>query len=977
MSSFSAKSLTALAIAIILCQSDAFLPPIISGTNLQRPGFNLNLSHHPLGSRSKRSNVAKPTRLFMSTSASAMDRLSDACINAISFAQDASRSIGMKTLENEMLLVGMVRLAGADDIEARKIFTNFGIFPDGILQAAESVLIEKGMGMRGANAGNSAATLPFSESVKKTLNEALSIAERMFAGSDGTVLPGHVLLALLEYDDRYKVATEDVTKCGGLAVLQKTVEDSPLGSKFDGTKFCRTLAEYMKNQVMTSNAAAGSTTEVREREVIVVGRNSGSTPTLDKVGVDLTEMAREGRLDAVYGRDYEIRMCLRTLGRRRKSNPCLIGEPGVGKTAIAEGVAQCLAGGYFVYDDKGANGGGWGIRNPFGNKGSEPDKSIAGMSKEEINKLPQLPPCPRALQGFRFVSVDLASLIAGMKFRGDFEERIQNLIKEASSTPTILFIDELHTLIGAGGGGGDGGMNAANLLKPALARGDIRVIGATTVSEYRQYIERDGALERRFQPILVNEPTIDEAINILNAVAPRYEEFHGVRYTPFAIDSAARLAERYINDRSLPDKAIDVLDEAGSMVKLEDDGDDDELPEDFFVVSEDSVATVVSEMTGIPVGKLDRDEKAKLMRLEEDISKRVKGQDFAVKSVARAIRRARSGLRDQTKPVATFLFCGPTGVGKTELCKALAQTYYGREKDIIRIDMSEYMERFSVSRLVGAPPGYVGYDEGGQLTEAIRRRPHSVVLFDEIEKAHEDVLNVLLQILDEGTLTDGKGRTVSFKNSIFIMTSNIGSQEIIQISRGENPTAKKGSTEGMTIEGAVKSELEKKMKPELLNRIDEIVVFKPLEDDVLLSISMNILNETISRAAAEQSMDVTITKDFIKMVASEGAFSAAQFGARPMRRAAKRFLEDTLSEAIMKEFLVEGDEVIVDMASDSEASGFTGVNKKIVKVTRATNGKESMLIPVENDGGIGAIESNAMNALNRPMPPIPDADGFM
>lgn len=413
MSSFSAKSLTALAIAIILCQSDAFLPPIISGTNLQRPGLNLNLSHHPLGSQSKRSNVAKPTTLFMSTSASAMDRLSDACINAISFAQDASRSIGMKTLENEMLLVGMVRLAGADDIEARKIFTNFGIFPDGILQAAESVLIEKGMGMRGASAGNSAATLPFSESVKKTLNEALSIAERMFAGSDGTVLPGHVLLALLEYDDRYKVATEDVTKCGGLAVLQKTVEDSPLGSKFDGTKFCRTLAEYMKDQVMTSNAAAGSTTEVREREVIVVGRNSGSTPTLDKVGVDLTEMAREGRLDAVYGRDYEIRMCLRTLGRRRKSNPCLIGEPGVGKTAIAEGVAQCLAGGYFVYDDKGANGGGWGIRNPFGNKESEPDKSIAGMSKEEINKLPPLPPCPRALQGFRVVSVDLASLIAG------------------------------------------------------------------------------------------------------------------------------------------------------------------------------------------------------------------------------------------------------------------------------------------------------------------------------------------------------------------------------------------------------------------------------------------------------------------------------------------------------------------------------------------------------------------------------------
>ncbi|EED95955.1 member of the clp superfamily, regulatory gamma subunit, partial [Thalassiosira pseudonana CCMP1335] len=780
----------------------------------------------------------------MST-ANAMDKLSDGCIKAISFSQDASHNLGVSTLENEMLLVGMVRSAGADDIEARKILTSFGISPDGSLKAAETVLIKRGVAdINNSKSGEGLPPLPFSDSVKKTLSEAVSIADRM---GSGAVLPGHVLLAVLEYDDRYSVATEDAEKCAGLAVLQKTAESSPV-------------------------------------TLIVVGGNEGmSTPTLDKVGIDLTEMAREGRLDAVYGRENEIRMCLRTLGRRRKSNPCLIGEAGVGKTAIAEGVAQCLA-----------------------------------------ESLPPLPPCPRALQGFRVVSVDMASLVAGMKFRGDFEERIQNLIKEASSTPTILFIDELHTLIGAGGGGGDGGMSAANLMKPALARGEIRVIGATTISEYRQYIEKDGALERRFQPILVNEPTVDEAIEILTAVTPRYEEFHGVRYTPFAIDAAVRLAERYINDRFLPDKAIDLLDEAGSMVKLADDGEEDDLPDDFFVVTDDNVATVVSEISGIPVGKLDRDEKAKLMRLEADIAKRVKGQDPAVNSVARAIRRARSGLRDQTKPVATFLFCGPTGVGKTELCKALAQTYYGREKDIIRIDMSEYMERFSVSRLVGAPPGYVGYDEGGQLTEAIRRKPHSVVLFDELEKAHEDVLNVLLQILDEGSLTDGKGRTVSFKNCIFVMTSNIGSQEILKLSRGENPTAEAGSSAGMTMEGAVKNELEKKMKPEFLNRIDEIVVFKPLEDDVLISIAMNILDETMKRAASEQDMAVTCTQSLMATVANEGAFSAAQFGARPMRRAAKRFLEDTLSEAIMREFLSEGDEVIVDMANESEARGFTG-----------------------------------------------------
>jgi len=912
------------------------------------------------------------TKLFMSTPASAMDRLSDGVIKAISYSQDASLNIGLDVLDSEMLLVGMVRSAGANDIEARKILTSFGISPDGALKAAESIIMEKGLANKNSNAQGSSSELPFSAAVKKTLSDSLAIADRMSNGPDAAVLPGHVLLALLEYDDRYKVATEDVSKCSALAVLKKTNEDSPVARAFDGTQFCRNLASDMQNKVVAP------VTEIREREVIEVGGNAGgSTPTLAKVGIDLTEMAKEGRLDAVYGRENEIRMCLRTLGRRRKSNPCLIGEAGVGKTAIAEGVAQVLAGGYYVFDDKGENGGGWGLRNPFRNKDKEIEKSVAGMSQEEVDKLPPLPPCPRALQGFRVVSVDMASLIAGMKFRGDFEERIQKLIQEASATPTILFIDELHTLLGAGGGGGDGGMNAANLMKPALARGEIRVIGATTVSEYRQYIERDGALERRFQPIMVKEPSVDEAIEILNAVAPRYEEFHGVRYTPFAIDAAARLAERYVADRYLPDKAIDLIDEAGSMIKLDDDGEQDDLPEDFFVVTEENIATVVSEISGIPVGKLDRDEKAKLIRLEKDISDRVKGQDAAVRSVAKAIRRARSGLRDQTKPVATFMFCGPTGVGKTELCKALASTYYGREKDIIRIDMSEYMERFSVSRLVGAPPGYVGYEEGGQLTEAIRRRPHSVVLFDELEKAHEDVLNVLLQILDEGSLTDGKGRTVSFKHCIFVMTSNVGSKEILKISRGENPTAEDGSSAGMTMEGAVKSELEKKMKPELLNRIDEIVVFKPLEDDVLISIARGILDETVERASAEQDMDVTVTQALTAMVTREGAFSASQFGARPMRRAAKRYLEDTLSEAIMREFLNEGDEVVVDMASEVEARGFSGDGRKIVKVTRITNGRDSMLIPVDSEAGIGSIESNAMDALNRPMPPLPDTDGFM
>ena len=657
---------------LFLCTTNAFLTP----TN----NFHHKIVSSPLlvpkSSPPLQSNNVITTKLYMSSPASAMDSLSDSSIKALTFSQDAARNLKLTRLDHEVLLVGMVRSAGAEDMAVRKLLTQFGISPDGAMDAVEQVMLERGVVKSGSTTTeDDDSALPFSSDTKKTLDDAISIAKRMSPQSGGIVQPGHVLLALLEYDERYSVATEDVSKCAALDVLLKTSSNSPIGKAFDGTQFCRQLADIMANNALsyktastassTSSSASGDT-EITEREVVVVGGNAGgpSTPTLDKVGIDLTEMAREGRLDAVFGREDEIRMALRTLGRRRKSNPCLIGEPGVGKTAIAEGVAQCLAGGYFVFDDKnGSEGGGWGIRNPFRNKENEEEdgKSVAGLSQEEVNQLPPMTPCPRALQGFRVISIDIASLVAGMKFRGDFEERIQKIIEEASATPTILFIDELHTLIGAGGGGGDGGMNAANLLKPALARGDIRVIGATTIAEYRQYIEKDGALERRFQPILVNEPSVDEAIDILNAVMPRYEEFHGVRYTPFAVDAAARLSERYINDRSLPDKAIDLLDEAGSMVKLEDDGLEDDLPDDFFVVTDDRIATVVSEISGIPVGKLDRDEKAKLMRLEGDIETRVKGQNAAVRSVSRAIRRARSGLRDQTKPVATFMFCGPTG----------------------------------------------------------------------------------------------------------------------------------------------------------------------------------------------------------------------------------------------------------------------------------------------------------------------------
>jgi len=505
-------------------------------------------------------------------------------------------------------------------------------------------------------------------------------------------------------------------------------------------------------------------------------------------------------------------------------------------------------------------------------------------------------------------------------------------------------------------------MNAANLMKPALARGELRLLGSTTTSEYRKYIEKDGALERRFQPLTVREPTVDETLDILGAVLPKYEEYHGVEYTNNALVTAAKLSDRYISDRFLPDKAIDVLDEAGSMIKMSDDAEN-------FYVTEDAITSVISELSGIPVGSLDTGEKARLRNLELEMGKRIKGQERAIKAVAKSIRRARAGMRDGKRPVASFMFCGPTGVGKTEVCKALAETYFGQEKDMIRIDMSEYMDRFSTSRLVGAPPGYVGYDEGGQLTEAVRRAPHSVVLFDEVEKAHEDVLNILLQVMDEGTLTDGKGRTVSFKNTVFVMTSNIGSQRILDMSKqssGDNLQQTEDVAE------VVKEELESTMKPELLNRIDEIVVFSPLSYDNLRDIASNILDATAKRVADDQDIKMTISDSVVKMVTREGLQSAAQFGARPIRRAAQRYLEDTMSEAIMREFVDEGDTVIVEMDNEKEM---------IVKITNVGK-KQSILIPVEDNAGIGStpngLEWQALNGALPSLddPPKPESDGF-
>jgi ATP-dependent Clp protease ATP-binding subunit ClpC len=654
-------------------------------------------------------------------------------------AQEIGNDIGLSVLRNEILFAGIVGMPerAAPTLE-RYNMSYEKVKETAIAQVRKSVsdLAEGGNKERDA--------LPFSAASKLLMDQAVNIAEGLNCPS---VRSEHVLLALMGYNNGNPIesapALDVLSNIPGLRGID--------GKAFSCFKFCEQLMLDLDAQP-DSDMVPGP----RARENVMMNRGGMGlgTSTLNSIGVDLTQMALDGKLDNVYGRDAEIRSALRTLGRRRKNNPCLIGgtflpslvlvtfivacrsindlmlrlqcrtEPGVGKTAVAEGIAQVLASAIADDGQPEKPKFKFPIKNPFRSRDADKEDTTSETKEMEYS----LPPCPPSLAGARLISIELASLVAGTANRGDFEKKVQNLIKEASTSNVILFIDEIHNLIGAGGGG-DGAMNAANLLKPALARGEVRILGATTTPEYRRYIEKDGALERRFQPLTIREPSIDETIEILATIMPRYEEFHDVEYTSNALIAAAKLSDRYVSDRFLPDKAIDLLDEAGSMIKMREGAEN-------FYVTEDAVTEVISEMSGIPIGRLDTGEKARLRNLEDEIGKRIKGQDQAVMAVSKAIRRARSGMRDTRRPVSSFLFVGPTGVGKTELCKSLAETYFGREKDMVRIDMSEYMDRFSVSRLIGAPPGYVGYDEGGQLTEAVRRSPHSVVLFDELEKVN-------------------------------------------------------------------------------------------------------------------------------------------------------------------------------------------------------------------------------------------------
>ncbi|TES91988.1 MAG: ATP-dependent Clp protease ATP-binding subunit [Candidatus Cloacimonadota bacterium] len=640
------------------------------------------------------------------------------------------------------------------------------------------------------------------------------------------------------------------------------------------------------------------------------------TPALDYFCRNLTLLAKENKLDPVIGREKEIERVIQVLSRRKKNNPVLIGEPGVGKTAIAEGLAQKIV-------------------------------------KRDV---------PEILWGKEVLSLDLASVVAGTKYRGQFEERLKAILNEIrNSDSTMLFIDELHTIVGAGAA--EGAIDASNMLKPALARGELQCIGATTMEEYRKYIEKEGALERRFQPIMINPPSIEDTIEILEGLKYRYEEHHGIRYTNEAIVAAATLSERYITDRFLPDKAIDVIDEAGARVKLanfpsapdinrlekrmdeleqqkreavkEQDYEkaaqlrdkQDKLEEEVrkvrrrwekevssqeIKVTTEDVREIVSMWTGIPLFKLEEKEQIKLLRMEDGLRKRVVGQDEALTVISRAIRRGRTGLKDPRRPIGSFIFLGPTGVGKTELAKALAEFLFDSEDALIRVDMSEYMEKFSVSRLVGAPPGYVGYNEGGQITEKVRRRPYSVVLLDEIEKAHPEVFNILLQILEDGHLTDSFGRKVNFKNTVLIMTSNIGSKEIKQgTSLGFHKIEVGRDYENM--KRRLLDEVNRRFNPEFLNRVDEIVVFHALDKEEMLTI-VDIMFLEIKSRVKERGFDIELSENAKDFLVEDG-FDPT-FGARPLRRAIQRLLEDPLAEEILTEKYTRGDAIFVDKRGD-------------------------------------------------------------
>jgi ATP-dependent Clp protease ATP-binding subunit ClpC len=796
------------------------------------------------------------------------ESFTDQAIETIMFAQEEARRMRQNSVGTEALLLGLLRQS---DTIAASILRDMGL----TLNVARSE-VEK---IVGRGNGSTLAELPFTPKTRNVLEQAFQQARQL---GDPSVRPEYILLTLAQ--ENQGVATKVLTS---LDIDLAEIRDRVLQA-------VRSPEEAVP---------VGGRPALQKRAV--------KTPALDEFGTNLTHMAAEGKLDPVVGRATEIERVVQILGRRSKNNPVLVGEPGVGKTAIAEGLAQRIV-------------------------------------NQDV---------PEQLQDRQVILLDMGGLLAGSRFRGDFEERLKSILEEAQqSGNVILVIDEVHTLVGAGGT--EGGLDAANLMKPALARGAIQCLGATTLNEYRQHIERDAALERRFQPVMVNEPNVEDTIAILKGLRDRYEQHHQLTISTAAIEAAAKLADRYITDRFMPDKAIDLIDEAGSLVRLRNTDSASKAikkelrqiqkekiaavnAQDFVkagqlrdrelaleaevggigrsvspVVTEDDIAQVVSSWTGVPVNRLTESESALLLHLEDGLHERVIGQNEAVTAVARAIKRARVGLGSPDRPIASFIFSGPTGVGKTELAKALAATVFGAESAMIRLDMSEFMESHTVSKLIGSPPGYIGYDEGGQLTEAVRRQPYTVILFDEVEKAHPDVFNMLLQLLDDGRLTDSKGRTVSFKNTLLIMTSNLGSK-VIQKGGGsfgfETDSVSSEVANYNRIRTLVNDELKQYFRPEFLNRVDDIIVFRPLTREEVTQIADLMIADAATRIA-EQGITLQVSDRFKTRVVNEGYDPT--YGARPLRRAIARLLEDSLAEAFLAGQIQAGDTAIMDVDDD-------------------------------------------------------------
>jgi len=744
-------------------------------------------------------------------------RISDELNDIIRYARDEAMRTGSYGIGPDHLFLGVLRHG---DNAAFRTVTGLGIDADNFKRFIDSHIFTN-------------EPIPYAESDKisftRYAQNVLSITV-LEASKQGVTEANslHLLLALCRTTENY-----------GQAYLRQ-----------HGVDYGRLLS-YMRDEGMLGKDPEQEDDKSEDDQQETNQESKPEKSVIEDFGFDLTKAAAEGKLDPVVGRETEIARVIEILGRRKKNNPMLIGEPGVGKSAIVEGIALRIAGG-----------------------------SISP-----------------ALAKKRLISLDIALVVAGTKYRGDFEKRLKSIIKEASSNPDIiLFIDEFHTIVGAGGA--QGSLDAANILKPALARGELQCIGATTMDEFAKIVEKDGALDRRFQKIVVEPTDIQQSITILENLKPNYEDFHKVTYSDEAIEACVRLTDRYITDKSLPDKAIDALDEAGSMIRLN-------LTKDKRtgnIVDAEDIATVVSKMTGIPVNKVAESEGNRIMKMKGRLQSRIIGQDDAIEKVVRAIQRNRAGLKDPNRPIGTFLFFGPTGVGKTQLAKCLAEYLFDSQENMVRIDMSEYMEKFTVSRLVGAPPGYVGYEEGGQLSERVRRKPYCVVLLDEIEKAHPDIFNILLQVLDEGRLTDSNGRVVSFRNTIVIMTSNVGSRELDEYGSGVG-FATSGKSVSKNRQGVLEKAIRKSFPPEFINRVDERIFFNALTRDDIEKIIDIELKDLRSRAE-EAGYKLVVTPSAKRFIADAG-FDPA-FGARPLKRAVMKYVEDPVSEFIISDRILQG-----------------------------------------------------------------------